>query len=185
MTLALTACLWLVPGTSRTAATSVVPVTFDELVAKADVIFVGDVLDVRPFTVATPQGDIIKTRVTFVVRDALWGTSRTLESFEFLGGEMDGRGMRVAEMPEFSPGDRRVVFARRETSINPIVGFSQGLLRVVRDSGSDAVLTSDGQPLATTQDIGRAGAGRARLARPMSLSTLRGQIVQRLQERRR
>jgi hypothetical protein len=177
------------PGVFRpgaVTATSYAPVSFEELVKQADVIFVGDVLDVRPFTVSSARGTLIKTRVTFLVRDALWGSSGTLESFEFLGGEINSVGMRVAEMPTFAPGDRRVVFARRESGINPIVGFTQGLLRVSRDAaGIDAVQTSEGQPLARTQDIGRPGTTSLRRERAMPLSTLRAQIVDALRERRR
>ena len=170
----------------RAEAASYDAVTFNELVAKADVIFVGDVMDVRPFTVSTPEGGtLIKTRVTFVVRDPLWGTGSTLEIFEFLGGEIENVGMKVPDMPTFSPGDRRVVFARRERSINPIVGFSQGLLRVSRDSGVDTVQTSDGQPLARTEDIGRPRGARVRETRPMALSALRALVVDQLRERRR
>ena len=171
----------------RAAAASDDAVTVNELVAKAEVIFVGDVMDVRPFTVSTPEGGtLIKTRVTFVVRDPLWGTGSTLEIFEFLGGEIGNVGMKVPDMPTFSPGDRRVVFARRERSINPIVGFTQGLLRVSRDgSGLDAVQTSDGQPLARTEDIGRPRGARVRETRPMALSALRALVVDQLRERRR
>lgn len=179
--------LVLLCGPARvTHAASYDAITFNDLVTRADVIFVGDVLDVRPFTVSTPGGTLIKTRVTFVVRDPLWGTSSVLESFEFLGGRIGKVGMGVSDMPTFSPGDRRVVFARRERSINPIVGFSQGLMRVSRDhAGVDAVLTIDGQPLARTEDIGRARGTRIRDARPMPLSALRAQIVDRLRERGR
>ena len=119
----------------NTEAASYDAVTFNQLVARADVIFVGDVMDVRPFTVSTREGTLIKTRVTFVVRDPLWGTGSTLEIFEFLGGEIGNAGMKVPDMPTFLPGDRRVVFARRERGINPIVGFTQGLLRVSRAAG--------------------------------------------------
>jgi len=170
-------------GNGTVRATSYAPVSFDDLVTKADVIFIGDVLDVRPFTVATPQGDLIKTRVTFLVRDALFGTTSSMESFEFLGGVVGRKGLRVAEMPTFTPGDRRVVFASRQTGINPIVGFTQGLMRVSRDaSGVDAVQTIDGAPLVSALDIGRP---RARLGRAMRLSDLRAQIVNTLKERRR
>lgn len=170
---------------TRAEAASYDAVTFNELVARADVIFVGDVMDVRPFTVSTPEGTLIKTRVTFMVRDPLWGTGSTLEIFEFLGGEIGNAGMKVPDMPTFVPGDRRVVFARRERSINPIVGFTQGLLRVSRDTGVDAVQTSDGQPLARAEDIGRPRGARVRGMRPMALSALRSQIVDLLRERHR
>lgn len=170
----------------RVSATSYEAVSFSDLLVKADLIFVGDVLDVRPFAVETRDGTLIKTRVTFVVRDPLWGTSSTLEILEFLGGEIGEQGLKVAEMPTFAPGDRRVVFAMRERSINPIVGFTQGLMRITRDdAGLDVVQTSAGEPLARTEDIGRPRAGRVRESRPMTLSSFRARIVDQLRERRR
>ncbi len=184
-------CLLLVSvlalsAVERVTATSFEAVSFNDLLARADMIFVGDVLDVRPFAVETREGSFIKTRVTFVVRDALWGTSSTLEILEFAGGEIGDIGERVAEMPTFTPGDRRVVFARRDRSINPIVGFTQGLMRVTRDeAGLDVILTSTGEPLARTEDIGRARGTGVRESRPMTLSSFRARIVDQLRERRR
>jgi hypothetical protein len=171
---------------ARVSATSYLAVTFDELLAKADMIFVGDVLDVRPFAVESREGTVIMTRVTFVVRDPLLGTSSTLEILEFMGGELGDIGQRVAEMPTFKPGDRRVVFAKRERSINPIVGFTQGLMKIAQDdAGLDVIMTSTGEPLARTEDIGRPRGTGVRESRPMALSSFRASIVDRLRERRR
>jgi hypothetical protein len=135
-------------------ATTFEPVTFNEMVAQADVIFVGDVVDVRPFTVQTRERTIVKTRVTFSVSDPLYGTSSLVEVFDFLGGETADLGMKVEGMPTFAVGDRRVVFARRDRSINPIVGFTQGLMKVSRDAGGiDRVLTLEGAPIARLSDL--------------------------------
>ena len=160
--------------TSSVGATTYLPVTFQELVTEADVIFVGDVVDLRPYVLRTRTGTIVKTRVTFRVADALYGTTSILEVFDFLGGEADGIGMAVEGMPKFAVGDRRVVFARRKPSLNPIVGFTQGLLRVQRDgNGVDRVVTLASslrlQPQAST----------------MTLSDLRSQIVSALVEAHR
>ena len=168
-------------------ATTYLPVTFDELIARADVIFVGEVIDVRPFSLDTRDGLIIKTRVTFRVSDPLWGTTSALELFEFFGGELGGIGMAIAEMPKFAVGDRRVVFARRERSINPIVGFTQGLLRVTRDAGGvDRVFTLDGLPIAQPESIGTA---RTPLSVtpivPMRLSDFRARVTQAVAAARR
>ena len=76
--------------------------------------------------------------------------------------------------PQFTVGERHVVFARREQSINPIVGFSQGLLRVTRDdSGVERVQTLDRRPLAQVESIGKATAVSAA---PMRLADLRDRI---------
>ena len=162
----------------RIGATSYPSITFDELVKDADVIFVGEVIDVRPFPVNTRDGPIVKTRILFRVSDPIYGTAAALEVFEFLGGEWGDVRLTVADMPSFSVGDRRVVFARRERSINPIVGFTQGLLKVTRDSaGVDRVVTLDGFPVAGPDTIGAARQGAAREALPMRLVDLRNQIV--------
>ena len=126
-------------------ATSFEPVTLDDLMTQSDVIFVGEVVDVRPYLLETRERTIVKTRVTFSVADPIYGTTGIVEVLDFLGGETPELGMKVAGMPTFAVGDRRVVFARRDRSINPIVGFTQGLMRVARDAnGIERVLTLDG-----------------------------------------
>jgi len=146
------ACAAAVPAAVR--ATSFEPLTFNDLVTQADVIFVGNVVDVRPYIVQTRERTIVKTRVTFSVSDPLYGTSSIVEVFDFLGGETAELGMRVAGMPTFAVGDRRVVFARRDRSINPIVGFTQGLMKVTRDAGGvDRVLTIEGASVARLSDV--------------------------------
>ena len=153
-------------GVGIARATTYAPLTFDGLVAKADVIFVGDVVDVRPYVLRTREGSIIKTRVTFRVADPIYGTTSLVEVFDFLGGESNGIGMAVAGMPTFAIGDHRLVFARHDRSINPIVGFRQGLLDVERDvNGVERVLTLEGTPVSGPEAFGasgrRAGATRA------------------------
>ncbi len=174
-------------GHISAGATTYELVTFDDLVTRADVIFVGEVTDVRPFPLETRDGTIIKTRVIFRVSDPLWGTTSLLEVFDFLGGEWGDIGMAVAGMPEFAVGDRRVVFASREPSINPIVGFTQGLLQIRRDSGGvDRVFTFGGVPLGQPESIG-AGATAASVTpiSPMPLSEFRDRISRALAEAQR
>lgn len=166
------------------SATTYPPVTFDQLVTRADVIFVGEVADVRAFRATTREGSVIKTRVVFRVLDPIWGTTSILEVFDFLGGELDGLELRVAEMPTFVVGHRRLVFASRGQSINPIIGFTYGLFQITRDdTGVDRVLTANGLPVARPEEIGTARAPEApRAAAPMSLSVFRARISQRLAE---
>ncbi|OFW17033.1 MAG: hypothetical protein A3F70_05435 [Acidobacteria bacterium RIFCSPLOWO2_12_FULL_67_14] len=183
----LAAFILALAGLVPAGATSYAPVSFGELVARADVIFVGEVVDVRPLPFTTRDGTIIKTRVVFRVSDPIWGTSAALEVFDFFGGEWGGVGMAIAEMPTFAVGDRRVVFARRERSINPIVGFRQGLLQVRRDAaGADRVLTLDGRPIDAPESIGAQRAGRTGVpAAPMRLADFRARIGRALAGRRR
>ena len=180
-------------GQVSAAATTYELVTFNELVTRADVIFVGEVTDVRPFPLETRDGTIIKTRVIFRVSDPIWGTTNILEVFDFFGGEFGDIGMAIAGMPEFAVGDRRVVFASRERSINPIVGFTQGLLEIRRDSGGiDRVFTLGGLPLGRPESIGAVApavpvaplAPVAPIA-PMPLSEFRNRISRELADAQR
>ena len=167
-------------------ATTYELVTFDDLVTRADVIFVGEVTDVRPYPIQTRDGTIIKTRVIFRVWDPIFGTTSALEAFDFFGGEWGDVGMAIAEMPTFAIGERRVVFARRERSINPIVGFRQGLFQVQRDgSGMDRVLTLDGVAVANTDSIGRPRTITVLPTVPMRLADFRDRISRALVEARR
>jgi hypothetical protein len=184
----LLAGLALVVCTAAAAtATTYAPVTFEQLVTTADVIFSGEVVDVRPFALNTREGTVIKTRVVFRVTDPVLGTTSALEVFDFLGGELGDIGMAVEGMPRFAIGDRRVLFARRAPSINPIVGFTQGLLQIRRDSsGVDRVLTLDGMPIAGTDSfVTRAPLLSATPVVPMRLSDFRSQIVRVLGARAR
>jgi hypothetical protein len=173
--------------TTPATATTVIPVTFDEMVAAADVIFVGEVVDVRPFTVTTPDGVLIKTRVTFSVAETLWGPKSLVETFDFLGGEWGDVRIGVADMPTFARGDRRVVFARREqNTVSPIVGFSQGLLQIRRDSaGVDRLFTAAGLALDTPERLGTTPTAPP-AARPaaMPLAAFRDRVSYRLREAR-
>ena len=167
-------------------ATTYLPVTFDELVTRADVIFVGEVTDVRPFALNTPEGPVIKTRVVFRVIDPLWGTTSAVEVFDFFGGELEGVGIAIAEMPRFAIGDRRVMFARRDQSINPVVGFTQGLLQIGRDAaGVDRIWTLDGFPLSQPENIGTPRVTLVTPMLPMRLSELRERISRSLIQARR
>ena len=171
-------------GQIAASATTYEPVTFNDLVTNADVIFIGEVTDVRAFPLETRDGTIIKTRVIFRVSDPLWGTTSLLEVFDFFGGEWGDIGMAIVGMPEFAVGDRRVVFARRDQSINPIVGFTQGLLQVRRDdSGVDRVFTLGGLPLERPEGIGTSSPTvLVTPISPMPLSEFRDRISRTLTE---
>lgn len=171
--------MWVLALAPLLTATSYAPVSFDELVERADVIFIGEVTDVRSFPTEAREGTVIKTRVVFQVTEPLWGTSSSLEIFEFLGGEWQGTRLSVAEMPTFTVGDRRVIFARRRRSINPIVGFTQGVLRISRDtSGVETVRTLANEPVASTEALGKPQ--REPSARPMRLADFRNRIKARV-----
>lgn len=167
-------------------ATTYPQLTFGELITKADVIFVGTVRDVRPFSTPTREGSIIKTRVIFDVSESMYGDAGTTQVMDFFGGEMNGVGMAIAEMPKFVAGHRHVVFAYRRGGINPIVGFTQGLMRLKANaSGVERVLTYDGVALDRPERIGATSAPPEGDLPAMTLPQLRDRVRGALIEARR
>ncbi|PYR60797.1 MAG: hypothetical protein DMF91_11390 [Acidobacteria bacterium] len=149
-------------GLSRTAApTSVVAPTFDELVARAESIFLGRVVALRSTWVDSRAGRAIVTDVTFAIERTVKGTVYAERSLEFLGGTIGDDTLRVSGMPEFHVGDRDVLFVS-ETGrpVSPLVGFMYGRFRVVRDArtGTELVRTHDGRPLGSVDEVGNRNA---------------------------
>ena len=148
------AALMLAP--SAIQATTVEAVTFEQLVKSADRIFVGEVVAIESFRADLRHGPRIRTRVTFSVSQTIRGRG-VLAVLEFLGGTVGGLTLEVAGSPTFVAGEHYVVFARDgDRWVNPVVGFTQGLLRVSRDArdGTLRVLTSERAPLAGVAAVG-------------------------------
>lgn len=155
------------------SSTTVIPPSFDVLVAGANTIFVGEVMDLRPFWVSTPQGRAIKTRVTFRVEDVWKGAAGAVTQLEFLGGTIGGTAMEVVGMPVFRPGQRDVLFVSGARAVSPLVGFMHGRMRVERDfNGVDRVRTHDGRSLGSTAEVGPQRPNYMMSITPMRLSEL-------------
>jgi hypothetical protein len=139
------------------SATTVIPLTFDQLVAEADVIVESVVVDVRSRAVNTAGGQVIVTDVSFRPVRVLKGRPPRLLVMEFLGGTVGGLTMGVGDMPQFEVGNRDVIFARpgrREAS--SIAGFMQGRFPIVVDpvTGRESVRRFDGALLTSPAQIG-------------------------------
>jgi hypothetical protein len=143
----------------RAGATVVVAKDFAALCAEADLIFVGTVAGVASRW-SDPQRQAIETEVTFTDLTWLRGGSETPVRLRFAGGEMEGLHEAVAGVPRFAVGERRVVFARAGHYASPIVGFNQGLFRVVDGASGPVVLDEEGRAVT--------GVGRAALQRGAS-----------------
>ena len=136
-------------------STTVIPPTFDALVGGASTVFVGEVMNVRARWVATSQGRAIMTDVTFRVDEVWKGHLGAVTMLEFMGGTIDGMTMEVVGMPEFTVGQRNVLFVSGERAASPLVGFMYGRMKVERDfSGVDRVRTHDGRSLGNTAQMG-------------------------------
>jgi len=175
-------CTVAAAGVAR--STTIIPPSFDALVADANTIFVGEVMNLRADWASTPNGRVIVTFVTFRVEDVWKGSVGAVTQLSFLGGEIGDLGMTVHGMPTFRMGQRDVLFVGAETrKISPLVGLMYGRMRVERDlvSGVDRVRTHDGQALGSLAQIGpqRAAPSLASIT-PMRLSELESAVRARL-----
>lgn len=141
------------------SATTVIAKDFSALCAKADLIFVGTVSTVESRW-TDPERQAIETLVTFSDVTPVFGTEDREVTLRFGGGQVGTLREEIAGVPQFAVGDRRVIFARREYSVSPIVGFHQGVFPVVDTPEGPAVIGVD---TATSEE--RAGTEPQRASR--------------------
>lgn len=170
---AATAILLLTASARLGRATTVIAPTFDELVTKADAIVRARVLDVRPAWAEAPQGRVIKTYVTFAVERQLKGEAASQLTLAFLGGELDGHGLRIAGMPQFAVGQTEILFiAGNGVRFCPLVAMVHGRYRVQTDAatGRTYLARNDGIPLVSEDDVQLPQTGNAieRQLKPVS-----------------
>ena len=181
--------LSLVLLASPAQATSVVAKPFSAVVQAAEVIAVGTVTAIaaewdaahnRPFTL-----------VTFSTLDVLKGAHTEPElTLRVLGGpHPDGSILQVAGVPQFSLGERLVVFVTgNDHYAVPLVGLWQGVYRVVFDAerGVDTIYTHARQPVTSLptatggilHDEGHLSSAVQQPAPTMSLETFTEVIAQ-------
>jgi hypothetical protein len=158
-------------------ASSVVPLSFEDLVGGARTIVRAEVVDVRAERMIGRAG--IETIVTFRIERTLKGSpDRSLVSLRFLGGAIGDEAMEVPGMPRFSVGDRDVLCVGDEAGVvSPIVGLMQGRFRVVRGiDGIDRVTLHDGTAFSTTAEVLRPLRESALPIRTMTLSQFESEI---------
>lgn len=139
-------------------ATTVVPPSFPELVEKADAIYRGRVVHVESRRVdrADGQGQVIKTFVTVAIERALKGAERQEVVLEFLGGKVGEESLMVSGMPQFTIGQRDIVFVQRNgIQFCPLVAMVHGRYRVNRDeaAGREFIARDNGVPLTDVAQI--------------------------------
>lgn len=164
-------------------STTVIQPSFDELVSKAELIFVGEAVDTRSVLETTRDGRRIVTIVTFDVSRVIKGSVGIRTQLTFLGGTVGDEAMDIAGMPKFQVGDRDVLFVSSErSSASPLIGMWHGRFRVVEDpvSGQLLVRSYDGKPLLLGLDA-RQPSGFLRASRgPLVLSEFESAVRQRL-----
>ena len=132
----LAAVLWASPSD----ASIVQALELDELVEMSDRIFLGRVAYSESFEY--PNGYIGTWHRIVVERDIRGTLSGEPEVIiETLGGDIGDIGMQVAGEPQFTIGERVLVFASARGSFQAVraVGMGQGVMRVRSDAGVEHV----------------------------------------------
>ena len=174
---------------TRTNATTVVSPTFEEMTDRADLVFVGKVVELKADWQVAGTNQAIFTLVEFHTEEILKGTAPASIRLRFLGGKVGGMTLEVVAVPKFEAGDRVLLFVEGNgVQFCPLVGVYHGKFGVRKDdkSSRDIVFMHDGKPLRDVAEIG-AGEGaqfgpkRARLSipaerEPMSLDEFKARI---------
>lgn len=125
-------------------ATTAIEQTFPDLVHRAEVIAVGTVSEISEHWDTTHQAPF--TSVTFsnltVIKGDVQGSTLTLD---FFGGHTpDGRILSISGVPQFTIGEKSVVFSTdNQKDFCPLVGIWQGRLRVQFDRQRGEEIISD------------------------------------------
>jgi len=146
-------------GTLSVSTSTLIPLTFSQIVSGADAAFLGETVARRSEWNLGPHGRSIVTFVTFKVERVLKGQVAQRVELRFRGGQIGHEIMRIGGMPQFAVGDRDVLFiSPLHNAVSPLVGFSYGRFRVIHDgvSGTDEVRGPDGSPLLGTSRVGKA-----------------------------
>lgn len=129
-------------------ATTVAQLSFDEVIATAELVFEGRVIAVEARETG-PRS--IHTFVEFEVLDILKGdfTGSTIE-LSYLGGRVGNREMQISEMQVPETGETGIYFVEslHAPLLHPLVGWSQGHYLIEQDSNGRAhVQSADHQPI--------------------------------------
>ncbi len=139
-------------------ATTVVPPSFDELVAQAEVIFQGTVSDVKSQWTGEGAERHIATYVTLQVEEAIKGDPGATYTMRMLGGTVDDMTMEVSDVPKFKVGDRDILFVEHNgTQFVPLVGIMHGRFHVQTDAarGAEVVLKNNGDAVKDLAQLGK------------------------------
>jgi hypothetical protein len=147
----------LVAAFSSARATTVIPPTFDELVERAEVIFQGEVTDVKSQWMGEGAQRHIVSYVTFKVEDGVKGNPGQSYTIRMFGGTVDGYTMAVSDGPKFQVGEKDILFVENNGSqFIPLVGIMHGRFHVRKDqSGREIVTGSEDEPVKNLARLGK------------------------------
>lgn len=156
ISLAVAACLSLVLGMSNPIlATVLEKKSFEDLALEAEMITISRVVKVESHP--TRDNQYAYTYVEVGDLELLKGNySQPTITLRMDGGPLgDGTALIIPGIPSFQPGEKVVLFVKGNgLSICPLVGWEQGLLRVVEEkrSGQETLRTSRGLRIHTIKN---------------------------------
>jgi hypothetical protein len=156
--------------TLRADATTVVPLSFEQLVGESQSVVYGRVTDVRPQW--TDDRRFIESVVTVEVLRGIKGGAAQSIAFTVPGGQV-GRYLNVIPgAPSFVAGDLAVFFLTARGARLPVTtGLTQGIYRVQRDASSGEMLVVP----PAIEGIGRIVRGDVR-RKPVPLAVFEGTV---------
>ena len=136
-------------------ATTVIPSSLEQLVARAELVVRATVTHTRCEWRGDGEDRHIVTVVTVSIHEALVGSAPAEIALEFLGGEIDGQWLRVEGQPHFTVGDDDFLFvAGNGRTFCPLVGMMFGRYLVAKDdAGRELVARENGVPLTDVKEI--------------------------------
>jgi hypothetical protein len=168
-----------VMSVSTARATVLVPSTLTELVRDARVIVVGRVVEVRAQWAEGRRR--VESVVVVEANGYLKGDYGPRLAFKVPGGEIGRYRSVTVGAPVFRDGDEVVLFLDAEGPALPhLVGFSQGVLRLVRDAGTGrAMVLAPPRDAAGTaaQPVARGDASRRAVAIDAFAATVRAMVA--------
>ncbi len=125
---------------SLAVATTIIPMSVEELARAATHIVEGEAIESRSLWNA--QHTLIYTYTTIAVRNTLKGTQRQTLTVKQLGGSADGYTQKVAGLHGFQNGESALLFLRPSAAGDGtmvIVGLMQGRFHIYRGESGDMV----------------------------------------------
>lgn len=129
-------------GLTSAQATTVIEKDFDALATEADGVVEGTVIDIQSHYDTNSE---IYTFVTLNDLDIIYGQYEDQEiTIRLKGGEIEGDRLEISGSPQFQEGERFLIFMEGNGEyIVPIVGWTQGLFRVVQDKSNGKQIIKD------------------------------------------
>ena len=130
-------------------STSVLGVSLEDMLNNSDFVFEGQVINVKSRW--TNNRNNIHTFITFEIIDVIKGNYKRQQiELSFAGGTVDGVSLNIGNMHFPELGEKGIYFVESlsRTQVNPLYGWSQGHLLIMKDdAGVDRVTTERKKPV--------------------------------------